>query len=296
MTFKDDLEKYPQPGPEREKFILNKILSLPKEQIVKNLKPITISQSDGSSIIYKIMPDYLSIDNIRIPMSGKTAQIVADHFGLSIPTPKLTDDIYRHSDVQIDAYPLSGTGVKLQNGTYFSPKQVVDKGVGYAPFVNAYNERINKQLSDNNVKPNQIVSGFCKDITTPQAPGKLGLYGFFRKDRDKPIQYSAFTPHDIENHSEYGAFLRLISPDVEVVSKDGSIEKKNISEVQNITRYTAKPSGTTSLLQLSPKYPTGTTQSPQSKPSYTAKAPQQSPSGRQSFLSRIDSFISQFNI
>lgn len=281
MGFKEEYNKFPGPSPEREQFVLRTLKSLPREQIVRNMKPITVPGPDGTKITYKVMPDYITVDGMRVPMAGATAQAVANHFGLSLPTAQMTNDIYHHADVQVTANPLSGSGVQVGDHHY-SGKDVVDKGVGYAPFAAAYNDRINQQLADKgvNVGGDQIVSGFAKDIVQPPAKGKLGLHGFYDA-KGKPIQGgNGETPHDTAVHTEYGAFARLISPDATITYPDGRTEVKPLGSVYTASSY--NPS--------TPVTPPAKSIHTENTPPYAPTRPQ---SGRAQMLQRIDEYLSQ---
>lgn len=256
MGFKEEYAKFTKPSPEREAFVLKTLLSLPKEQIVKNMKSISVKKPDGTTITYKVMPDYITVDGMRVPMSGNTAQQVADHFGLSLPSAQMAQDIYDNADVKVAAQPLSGTGTTI-DGHHYTPQDVVsNQGVGYAPFAISYNERVNQQLADKGATPggNQIVSGFAKDIIAPPAPGKLGLYGLYT-DKGKPIQGgNGETPHDTAVHTEYGSFVRLVSPEVTITYPDGRTETKPVSQVYVAGRY-ATPKGSAPAKPNGPKGP-----------------------------------------
>jgi hypothetical protein len=279
MSFKEDYIKFGQPGPAREKFVLDTLISLPRNRVVKTMKPITISRPDGTKITYEVMPDYISIDGMRVPMSGTTAQRVADHFGLNLPTPKMVDEIYQNADVQVQAQPLSGSGANV-GGKQYSGKEVVNKGVGYAPFAVAYNDKVNQQLADKGAGGDQIVAGFAKDVVPPAREGSLGLYGFYNA-KGKPIQGgNGQTPHDTKSHTEYGTFVRLVSPTVTVTYPDGKTEKKPLGDIYQYARYapakTEAPTETDTSTQIA---------------EYTPEKPED---GRIQFLRRINDFLSQF--
>ena len=239
MSFKEEYAKFTKPSPEREAFVLRTLLALPREQVVGAMKPISVKKPDGSTVTYKVMPDYITVDGMRVPMSGNTAQQVADHFGLSLPSAQMAQDIHNHADVKVAAQPLSGTGTTI-GGVHYSPDDVVrNKGVGYAPFAVSYNERINQQLTDKGFNPGsgQIVSGFAKDIVAPPKSGKLGLYGLY-DNKGKPIQGgSGETPHDTAVHTEYGSFVRLVSPEVTITHPNGQTEVKPVGQVYTAGKY-----------------------------------------------------------
>lgn len=262
MGFREEYSKFNQPSSAREEFVHKAITKIPKENIVNNMKPVTVSRPDGTKITYKVMPDYLMVDGMRVPMSGNTAQKVADYFGLKLPTAEIAQEIYQNADVKVTAKPLSGSGVSI-DGRQYSGNEVVNTGVGYAPFAVHYNYKIDKQLSDQGVQAgdNKIVSGFAKDIISPSMPGRLGLYGLYDA-HGKPIQGgTGITPHDTSTHTEYGSFVRLISPTVTITHPDGNKEIKPISSVYQYGKYTPKKedsekpkSGRLSLLQRIDKF------------------------------------------
>jgi hypothetical protein len=294
MGFKEEYAKFTKPSAEREAFVLKTLLSLPREQIVKSMKPVTVKKPDGTKITYKVMPDYITVDGMRVPMSGNTAQRVADHFGLSLPTSQMAQEIHNNADVKVSAAPLSGSGTTI-GGKYYSPNDVVmNQGVGYAPFAVSYNDKINQQLKDKGADPggDQIVSGFAKDIVAPPAPGKLGLYGLY-DSKGKPIQGgSGETPHDTSVHTEYGTFVRLVSPDVTITYPDGRIETKPVSQVYTAARYTPAPKGKADP-KVTPDAPTKKPDSPEAAPTEVAQySPDKPQSGRMQLLQRIDKFLS----
>lgn len=278
MGFKEEYAKFIQPSSDRENFVYTSITSkLTKDQILREMKPITVNGPNNTKITYKVMPDYLSLEGMRIPMSGSTAQRVADFFGLSLPSPKMTQEIYQNADIKVSAVPLSGSGAEIE-GKKYSGKDVVSTGVGYAPFALKYNEKINQQLSEKGAQIGQIVSGFAKDVTSA-IPGKennLGLHGFYDVNGN-PIQGgSGQTPHETKYHTEYGAFVRLVSPKVEVTYPDGKKEIMPINSIYQISTYKVPQSTKKPAMDEMVVY---------DKPSTTIKS---------SSLKEINSFLEQF--
>jgi len=295
MSFKDEYAKFTQPSPAREAFVYKAITSLSRDQIVKSMKPISVKRPDGATLTYRVMPDYVMIDGVRVPMSGNTAQRVADHFGLSLPSAAMAKEIYQNADIKVPARPLSGSGTNV-DGRQYSGKEVVDTGVGYAPFAINYNNKINKQLSDHGAKEGEIVSGFAKDIVAPPSSGKLGLYGLFDAN-GKPIQGgTGSTPHDTTIHSEYGSFVRLVSPDVEITYPDGKKEKKSTKDVYQISSYNPSPKDKPMTPLPPSSTPGGKPQKGSSKEQQVAQyTPGKPRPGRLSFLERIDNFLSEIS-
>jgi hypothetical protein len=276
MGFREQYLRYGQPSAQREEFVLSTILNLPKNQVVKNMKPVTVSKPDGTKITYEVMTDYITVDGMRVPMSGITAQKIADHFGLNLPTPQMVDEIYRNADVQVVAQPLSGSGTTV-DGQRYSGNDVVQKGVGYAPFAVAYNDKINQQLAEQNAQPggDQIVAGFAKDIVPPVKPGSLGLYGLYNA-QGKPIQGgNGQTPHNIGVHTEYGSFVRLVSPTVTIEYPGGQTANKPLGSVYQYASYTP-------------------TESSNSEQQVAQNEPNKSQTARMQLLQRINKFFEEF--
>lgn len=238
-SFGSELQKYyPKSSSERENFVFNSILRyVNKGQLESNMKPITVTGPNQEKITFKVMPDYVMIGSTRVPMSGNTAKRVAANFGLKLPDAKIAELVYQNADVQVAAKPLSGTGA-IVNGVEYTGQDVVNKGVDQAGFVVSYNDNINKELKKRKTKSNQIVSGFAKDIVDlPGNSSNLGLYGM-HDAKGNPI--GAATPtggtsHDLNIHSEYGAFLRLVSDEVEVTDpKTGKVSKIPASQLSSL--------------------------------------------------------------
>ena len=265
MGFKEDYLKFKEPSQERENFVFNSITRyLNKDHIEKSMKPITVKGPNNTEITYKVMPDYVSIQGMRVPMSGMTAQRVANHFGFSIPSAQLSQKIYENADVKVQAKPLSGRSTVIDGKTY-SGKDVVSKGVGYADFAAKYNDDVNRQLQESGAQSGDIVAGFAKDVVTSPVEGRLGLHGFY-DSKGRPIQGGdGTTPHDTKIHSEYGAFVRLVNDEVEVKHPNGEVEKKKITDVINLPTYTiSDPSKPTA--SDSKKAPTKPEAKPATKP------------------------------
>lgn len=298
MAFKEEYLKFKQPSQAREDFVYKSVTSLvSKDQILKSMKPITVDGPNGTKITYKVMPDYVSIEGMRVPMSGSTAQRVANYFGLSLPSAKMTQEIYQNADVQVAAKPLSGSGTEV-DGKKYSGNDVVSTGVGYAPFAVNYNEKINEELSEKGAKEGQIVSGFAKDITSA-IPGKeknLGLHGFY-DSHGKPIQGGVGqTPHDTSIHTEYGAFARLVSPEVEITYPDGRKETKPVNSAYQASSYTApksspvdKPSEGAVEKSIKPSSTMVATKTQKQPSSKTISTPENQ-------FSKIDDFLEQFKM
>lgn len=213
MGFKEQFEKMP-PGPAREEFIYKSIINQgPPKQLV----PITVNGPNGTKITYKVMPDYLMIEGIRVPLTGATAQRVANHFGMSLPTTKMDKQIWQAADTKLKPTPMSG-GAYI-GGKYYSGQEVVNSKINTSDTSVAFNEKINKQLQES--KNPSLVAGHMKSIVQPDDPNRLGLTGWYMPD-GTPIQKGNISSHDTTQHSEYAGGTRLVSDNVIVTNPDGS--------------------------------------------------------------------------
>ncbi len=223
MSFKDQFLSL-KPGPEREKLIFDAVMAKGKPTDAQ-LVPVTISLPDGSKLTYKVLPDFLQIDGIRVPVTGVTAQRIANAFGMSLPTAKMSKQIWDAADTKLAPQPMSAGGVI--GGKHYSGQEVVDHKISDSDTSIAFNERIDNQLKG---KKPALVAGSMKDIVSPDKEGHLGLYGLYHTN-GKAIQDSSITPHSIHDHTEYASGVRLVSGDVTITKPDGTTEVKKMDQV-----------------------------------------------------------------
>jgi hypothetical protein len=226
-SFKEAFLKL-KPGPEREQLVYDEVI---KRKPLGMMVPITVPGPYGTEITYKVMSDFLTIDGMRVPMSGKTAQRIANHFGLSLPTSKITEQIWDSAGregQQVAAKPLSGRGATI-GGRRYSGKQIVERFISDSRAASAYNELMNKQISS---KDKPLVAGHGKTIVMTDRPNQLGLYGG-RDSRGNIIQNSEHTGHDIDIHTEYMTFGRFIAGDAEVKLPNGKTINTTMKKLLN---------------------------------------------------------------
>ena len=250
VTFKEQFENTP-PGPAREELVYQTAISMGPPKLV----PISIKRSNGDTIIMRVMPDFLNVNGIFLPMSGQTAQRIANYFGLILPSSSVDQKIYEAAKQQggaLVAQPLSARTTNINGKTYTPEKivQHVNRSELSAPFSELITQ--NEKYQQNK---NSLVSGHAKSILAPE-PGKesnLYLRGLYDKN-GKPIQGgSGQTPHDA-SHAEYAANLRLISPQVEIISSTGEKKQQTISPSGSylLPKSKYKPTITDSFKQAGP--------------------------------------------
>lgn len=137
--------------------------------------------SEGIShmVTFDVMPDYLSIgsddDFCRIPMNPHTAQRLADLFGTSLLTARLSDEIFARSEVKLTPFNYVPVG---------NANELVTKFV-------EHNEQIEKQLADAGGHHGQLVAGIKKDVIISvriaERPDRVVIYGWHKPD-GSPVQ------------------------------------------------------------------------------------------------------------
>lgn len=220
------------PGPEREKLILNEVL---KRGLPTTLVPVTITGPNNIKITYKVMPDYLMLDGLRITMAPATAQKIANHFNMKLPTDKMSQQIYQAADTKVRATPLSSSGYTGPNGKFYSPEEVVQHRINQSDAAIEYNKLTDQELDKirQSGKIPSLIAGHGKDILQPSAPedprigGWAGLEG-------QPLQpYSTAHKGQAMGHTEYGLYTRLVDNQVTVTLPDGRTVETSLDKILN---------------------------------------------------------------
>lgn len=212
MSFKEEFLKLP-PGPAREELIYKAVIAQgPPKQLV----PITVPGPNGTKITYKVLSDYITLEGIRVPMTGATAQRIANHFSMNLPTTKMDRQIWEAANTKLKPSPMSG-GATI-GGKYYTGEEVVRSKINTSDTSVAFNDKINDQLKG---KDPTLVAGHMKSIVQPDDPNRLGLTGWYHPD-GTPIQKGNISSHDTQQHSEYAAGTRLVADQITVTKPDGS--------------------------------------------------------------------------
>ncbi|MEK7433795.1 MAG: hypothetical protein AABZ74_11730 [Cyanobacteriota bacterium] len=208
------------PRDQREKMILNEVLTGNVPDFARNFKEITLSSTDSLGQNHtgkiKILPDYVSIgsnDNfIRIPMDPMTAQKIANKTGTMLPTKKLVNDIYKNSTVKLTPQPLPAGSTMMSSEYYQKHNAMVE------------NQRISKGYN-----LGEITSGHQKDLVITNLldsnPKKVAIYGWHQQN-GKAIQPLS-TIHE-DTYADYSHGVRLIN---QKMTLDG--KEVNVADVLN---------------------------------------------------------------
>lgn len=262
MGFKEQFLSTPA-GPQREALVYREALKMGPPKT----KDITVPGPNGTTITYKVMPDFLTIDGIRVPMSAYTAQRIAKHFGMQLPTSKIVDQVWsaaKKSGTNIVAKPLSGTGADFE-GKHYTPEQVV-QDVSKPEFSVAYNDVINNDpvYQKNKENKDAIFSGHMKEIIQPtgkEHTDKLHFRGLMDAEGN-PIQKGR-SPHGAKNYSEYAAGARFVDQRVTVKTPDGKVIETTLDRVMRLPNMSKAVSDTPNAKRYSPS---GKPPAPSKKP------------------------------
>ncbi|MHC1730702.1 MAG: hypothetical protein AB9888_01520 [Bacteroidales bacterium] len=152
---------------------------------------------------YEVMPDYMAIgsddDFCRMPMTPGTAQWLADNFGASLLTAKLSDHIWSEAEVKLEPFFYKPVGNANELVTKFEE----------------HNMQIEMQLAEAGGRHGQLVAGIKKDVIVSsriaERPDRVVIYGWHRPDGN-PIQ-PVYSGH-IWWYVDYSHGIRLMNAQV----------------------------------------------------------------------------------
>jgi hypothetical protein len=227
-SFKQQFLALP-PGVARERLIYEAALAQGKP---KNLVPVTVPAPGGGKITYYTLPDYLSIDGMRVPMAPATAQKLANHWGMVLPTPEMSKQIYQAADTKVRATPLSATGYTGKDGRRYTGKDVISRRIGASDAAVKYNEETDEAIARAGGAKG-LIAGQGKDILENQGNGHDPVIGGWAGAHGDPLQpYTVAHRGEAERHSEYGLWTRLIDGDVEITKPDGTKVKTTMEKLR----------------------------------------------------------------
>ncbi|WP_218920076.1 hypothetical protein [Chondromyces crocatus] len=151
------------------------------------------------------MPDYLAIgsdeDHLRMPMSPVTAQLVADHFGFSLPTTKIVDTIYAQATTKLKPRPLPPSSRMVHPDEFARHDQIIKEQLDAAA-----------QGSLGAALRARLIAGHKKDVVLSnklaQRAHRVAIYGWHEPD-SHPIQPLSTLHGDW--YADYSHGIRLIS-------------------------------------------------------------------------------------
>jgi hypothetical protein len=193
-------------GPVREANILQEFMNANMPNLLRNFVPVTVT-SGANTITYHVTPDVLCIgddaDYVRVPMNPHTAQAIADKYGCSLITRKMSNDIWKAAVNKLDPKPW---------GPPYDDDMVKTYRIG------VHNATIQKQLAGKD--PTALTSGHKKDVVitnalAPNNPSKrVAIYGWIQFN-GQPIQGLNPSSH-ADTYEDYSHGIRLVANDCTV--------------------------------------------------------------------------------
>lgn len=280
---------------QRDDLIVQELLRGNIPNFIKQLVPITISEK-GNTLIYKVTPDYLAVgddnDYVRAPLGGPAAQRVADSFGCILPTPKMSDQIWKAAKVKLAPKPLSGTNSTIGGKTY-SPQQMLAGKMMDTDTFEYHNQLIQQQLQEVGHKPGELVAGNKKDVVLSNdlVPGRLAIHGLHEQS-GKAIQQGGLSKHEAD-YRDYSHGVRLVD---KIATLNGQSVDLLKDVLQNPTYAYLVNDGV--LNNLAYNYKQDKTQPETSKDTMVATAPEAkgTPAGRMQLLDRINKYLNNIKI
>ena len=214
---------------DREKNILQAFLDGQIPNFLRNFAPVEVT--DGKNkITYLTFKDFLSIgtdeDYVRMPMSAKTAQTIADQYDCTLITKKMSKDIWESAINQLEPIPWGPPYDASMYSTYR---------------YNEHNNRINNQITKLDLNKFDFVAGHKKDVVisnhlAPNNPNKkVCIYGWFHLNGE-PIQGENYFSHEL-TYQDYAHGIRLVCNDVIVNDEPYKIQEvfidKNLCNLLN---------------------------------------------------------------
>jgi hypothetical protein len=112
----------------------------------------------ANTIVYGVLPDFLSIgtddDYVRCPMNPHTAQAIADMYGFSLITRKMSNDIWKQAVNKLPPRP-------------WGPPY--DQDMEKTHRIGTHSQTIQNQLNSAGLNPHALTSGHKKDVVLTNA-------------------------------------------------------------------------------------------------------------------------------
>ena len=153
----------PLPSDRREAAIADHALAGNVPDFLRQLRRVTYKARDAAGADHTVSvwftPDVLSLgcddDFVRVPMTPSTAQRVADAFGCLLPTPRISDEVWRAAESRLQPRPL--TSAREAWTTFVSHNAIIQEQLRAVP-------------------NGPVIAGHKKDIvicrSLPESPGR----------------------------------------------------------------------------------------------------------------------------
>ncbi|HEY1024120.1 MAG TPA: hypothetical protein VGE26_03065 [Sphingobacteriaceae bacterium] len=213
---------------EREQRIYREIKNGNIPEHLRTLAMITDTvtiNGQPTAIQYFVLPDYLAIgsdqDYFYCPITPSMAQRIASMLGCSLPTRKISDQIYRAADIKMSPQPIPPS-----------------KSMVTVPVFIRHNEMIREERKTNwnTLRLGSLVAGNKKDVVISNKIYRNGdirvvIYGWHKND-GRPVQplYNGHSP----DWADYSHGIRLVQNNVWVNGKRTTLQQVLQSKTLNI--------------------------------------------------------------
>jgi len=154
---------------------------------------------------YYVSPDYFSLGNnsgyFLTPVTPLTAQKIADHFNCILPTAKMSDQIYKASEIKYNPQPIKPSPGMITIKVFADHNDSI-----IAQRKKYFNDISLTALSAGHKKDVVISNSIYTNLKT-KVPKPVVIYGWHKLD-GKPIQ-PLYNGHD-EKYADYSHGIRLI--------------------------------------------------------------------------------------
>lgn len=183
----------------RDERIVAEILAGNVPDWLRELRPARIEGEAGNVVELHVTPDYLAVgsasDYLLVPMTPRAAQRIADSLGMSLPTPKIVDAIWRHAALRLTPDPIPP-----------SPAMTT------VPVFLRHSDAVRAARREAEVSAGSLAAGHKKDVVVCAAlaanPGRVAIYGWHEPDGE-PIQ-PLYLGHT-DDWVDYSHGIRLVS-------------------------------------------------------------------------------------
>jgi len=183
---------------QREEVLMQEVKAGNVPAFSKRFATIRLSGIDAKgkfhTASYQVAPDYLAVgtekDFVRIPLTPMAAQPLADFLGCSLPTRKMSDQIYKQADVKLEPRPLTVNRDALD--TFVQHNKIIET------------QRAGKRLG-------ALVGGIKKDVVITnllqQRTHRVAIYGWHLLS-GVPIQ--PMTTVHVDWYVDYSHGIRMV--------------------------------------------------------------------------------------
>ena len=210
---------------ERDDRIVAEVLRGNVPDRLRTLSRVRVEE-DGIVVDLWVTPEYLAVgsdaDYLLTPMTPQAAQAVADRLGMSLPTPRMVDEIWRAAAVKLTPSPIPP-----------SPEMTT------VPVFERHSDSVRAQRAAGGGARSALTAGHKKDVVVTARlaadPGRVAIYGWHQPDGE-PIQ-PLYLGH-ADRWVDYSHGIRLVSRAVRVAG-----EAADLAAVLRDPRYARLLSG-----------------------------------------------------